>query len=162
MNRWNWVVREGWRIVGLGVVGLLLIVALAACGSGDSANTSGSASTSPKASATAGSTSGTVTATPEATAAPTAQPTQAPTAVPTAAPTAAPTPVPTAPPTQAPIVTQPPAQSYACEAGATCNCSDFPTHAEAQRIFELHGGSPSNNWAGLDSNHNGIACESLP
>jgi hypothetical protein len=50
---------------------------------------------------------------------------------------------------------------YPCEAG-DCNCPDFPTHAEAQRIFEKHGGSPSNNWSGLDNDHDGIACENLP
>ncbi len=33
---------------------------------------------------------------------------------------------------------------------------------EAQRIFEKHGGSPSNNRAGLDNDHDGLACESLP
>ncbi len=42
------------------------------------------------------------------------------------------------------------------------NCSDFSTHAAAQRWFTAHGGSASNDVAGLDGNHNGIACESLP
>lgn len=42
------------------------------------------------------------------------------------------------------------------------NCSDFPTHAAAQRWFEQHGGSPSNDVAGLDGDHDGLACESLP
>jgi len=49
---------------------------------------------------------------------------------------------------------------YPCEA-SDCNCSDFPTHAEAQRIFEKHGGSRTNNWSGLDRDRDGIACESL-
>jgi hypothetical protein len=95
---------------------------------------------------------------------PTREPTAEPTEAPTAEPTAQPTPVPTAAPTQPPAQpTQPPAVSeYPCEADASCNCSDFPTHAEAQRIFEKHGGSPSNDWAGLDGNGNGSACESLP
>jgi len=53
------------------------------------------------------------------------------------------------------------AGQYPCE-GSDCNCSDFPTHAEAQRIFEKHGGSPSYNWSGLDGDHDGLACESLP
>jgi len=72
-----------------------------------------------------------------------------------------PAPAPTTVVTQQPAPTQPPAPAYdyACEAGASCNCSDFPTHAEAQRIYELHGG---NNWAGLDRDKDGIACESLP
>ena len=42
------------------------------------------------------------------------------------------------------------------------NCSDFPTHAAAQEWFEAHGGSPSNDVAGLDANHDGQACTSLP
>jgi hypothetical protein len=42
------------------------------------------------------------------------------------------------------------------------NCSDFPTHAAAQRWFVEHGGSSSHDVAGLDGNHNGVACESLP
>jgi hypothetical protein len=42
------------------------------------------------------------------------------------------------------------------------NCSDFSTHAAAQQWFTSHGGSASNDVAGLDGNHNGIACESLP
>jgi len=50
---------------------------------------------------------------------------------------------------------------YPCEAG-DCNCADFPSHAEAQRVFEKHGGGPANNWSGLDRDHDGIACEALP
>lgn len=42
------------------------------------------------------------------------------------------------------------------------NCSDFPTHAAAQQWFVRHGGSASNDVAGLDHNHDGIACSSLP
>ncbi len=42
------------------------------------------------------------------------------------------------------------------------NCSDFATHAEAQQYFDSHGGSPSNNYDGLDNDHDGIVCESLP
>jgi hypothetical protein len=42
------------------------------------------------------------------------------------------------------------------------NCSDFATHAAAQQWFEQHGGSASNDVAGLDRNHDGIACSSLP
>jgi hypothetical protein len=45
---------------------------------------------------------------------------------------------------------------------ADVNCSDFPTHAAAQAWFEQHGGSPSNDVAGLDHDHDGLACESLP
>ena len=42
------------------------------------------------------------------------------------------------------------------------NCSDFTTHAAAQHWFERHGGSASNDVAGLDGNHDGVACSSLP
>jgi hypothetical protein len=45
---------------------------------------------------------------------------------------------------------------------AEVNCSDFSTHAAAQRWFEQHGGSPGNDVAGLDADHDGSACESLP
>ena len=42
------------------------------------------------------------------------------------------------------------------------NCSDFSTQAEAQSWFVSHGGSASNDVAGLDADHDGVACESLP
>ena len=42
------------------------------------------------------------------------------------------------------------------------NCSDFSTHAAAQQWFTAHGGSASDNVAGLDGDHDGQACESLP
>jgi hypothetical protein len=45
---------------------------------------------------------------------------------------------------------------------ADVNCSDFSTHAAAQAWFAQHGGSPSNDVAGLDRDHDGLACESLP
>jgi hypothetical protein len=42
------------------------------------------------------------------------------------------------------------------------NCSDFVTHAAAQQWFKAHGGSPGDDIAGLDRDHDGLACESLP
>jgi hypothetical protein len=42
------------------------------------------------------------------------------------------------------------------------NCSDFSTQESAQQYFDTNGGNPTNNFDGLDSNHNGIACEDLP
>jgi hypothetical protein len=45
---------------------------------------------------------------------------------------------------------------------ADVNCSDFATHAAAQQWFEQHGGSRTNDVAGLDGNANGLACESPP
>lgn len=66
-------------------------------------------------------------------------------------------------PTRTPMITPTPSSVvYSCEADASCNCPDFPTHAEAQRVFLLHGGSSTNNWAGLDNDHDGSACDDLP
>jgi hypothetical protein len=45
---------------------------------------------------------------------------------------------------------------------AGINCSDFGNQAAAQRYFDQHGGSPTNNVEGLDRDHDGVACESLP
>jgi hypothetical protein len=47
-------------------------------------------------------------------------------------------------------------------AAAGVNCSDFANQAAAQKFFDSHGGSPSNDVEGLDRDHDGIACESLP
>jgi len=41
------------------------------------------------------------------------------------------------------------------------NCSDFATWSQAQAFFIAQGG-PAADPHGLDTNHNGIACESLP
>ena len=45
---------------------------------------------------------------------------------------------------------------------AVVHCRNFTTHAQAQQWFVAHGGSASNDVAGLDGNHNGVACEDLP
>lgn len=42
------------------------------------------------------------------------------------------------------------------------NCADFPTQTAAQEYFDANGGSPSNNFDGLDADHDGIPCEHLP
>lgn len=42
------------------------------------------------------------------------------------------------------------------------NCSHFATHDEAQRFFEKCGGSSTKDPYGLDTDHDGIACENLP
>ena len=42
------------------------------------------------------------------------------------------------------------------------DCSDFKVQDEAQTYFEGKGGSPTNNVDKLDSDGDGIACESLP
>jgi hypothetical protein len=41
------------------------------------------------------------------------------------------------------------------------NCDDFATQREAQQFFLSEGG-PSQDPHGLDADHDGIACESLP
>jgi hypothetical protein len=75
-------------------------------------------------------------------------------------PPARPTPVRVTTPAPAP---SPPASSAGPNKPISeINCSDFPTHAAAQAWFEAHGGSPSNDVAGLDANHDGQACTSLP
>ncbi len=75
-------------------------------------------------------------------------------------PTSAPAPT-QAPPPPPPTVASGGDATYPCEA-TDCNCPDFPSHAEAQRVFVKHGGSPTNNWSKLDTNHDGNACETLP
>jgi micrococcal nuclease len=42
------------------------------------------------------------------------------------------------------------------------DCSDFSVQDEAQTYFEGKGGSPTNNVDRLDSDSDGIACETLP
>ena len=70
----------------------------------------------------------------------------------------APAPTPSAPPP----ASRPSPSSGPDKPISEVNCSDFSTHAAAQHWFTGHGGSASNDVAGLDGNHNGIACESLP
>lgn len=41
------------------------------------------------------------------------------------------------------------------------NCSDFATQQEAQKFYEKYGG-PNKDPYGLDSDGDGVACESLP
>jgi hypothetical protein len=45
--------------------------------------------------------------------------------------------------------------------GGDADCADFPTQAAAQHYFVDHGG-PSSDPSGLDADHDGVACESLP
>jgi excalibur calcium-binding domain-containing protein len=40
------------------------------------------------------------------------------------------------------------------------DCSDFRTHAQAQRFFERH--HPRRDPHGLDGDNDGVACEALP
>ncbi|HET7036827.1 MAG TPA: hypothetical protein VFI42_14175 [Thermomicrobiaceae bacterium] len=45
---------------------------------------------------------------------------------------------------------------------ATHNCGDFPSQLAAQLYFDFRGGSAGNNIEGLDSNRDGVPCESNP
>jgi len=55
-----------------------------------------------------------------------------------------------------------PIQTGNCECSSnTYNCTDFKTHAEAQALFECCGGT-KNDIHRLDSDSDGLACESLP
>lgn len=71
-------------------------------------------------------------------------------------------------PTPTPITSRPiptAGDSANLEGGTTGpdkNCSDFTTHAEAQDYFIASGGSAEHDVDGLDPDHDGIACESLP
>jgi hypothetical protein len=67
-----------------------------------------------------------------------------------------------APATPPPSAPTPPSSGGPNKPISAINCSDFPTHAAAQRWFDQHGGSPSHDVAGLDGDHDGRACESLP
>lgn len=42
------------------------------------------------------------------------------------------------------------------------DCPDFQTQTQAQRFFDRHGGSESNNVDRLDRNNDGVPCEDLP
>jgi hypothetical protein len=76
-----------------------------------------------------------------------------------------PTPKPTAKPNSTPRPTPKPASYYkppGWDGYSDVNCSDFDTHAHAQSFFKGTGGSPSNDPYGLDGDHDGVACETLP
>lgn len=66
-------------------------------------------------------------------------------------------------PTPAVEITQPSEnnlQNINCSSN-TYNCTDFKTHAEAQKVFEYCGGV-NNDVHRLDQDKDGVACESLP
>ncbi|MEA2545333.1 MAG: hypothetical protein QOI09_606, partial [Chloroflexota bacterium] len=77
--------------------------------------------------------------------------------------TAKPTPRPTAKPTPRP--TTKPISYYrppGWDGSSDVDCPDFDTHAHAQSFFKGTGGTTSNDPYGLDHDHDGIACETLP
>ncbi|MFN8463999.1 MAG: phospholipase D-like domain-containing protein [Caldilineaceae bacterium] len=84
------------------------------------------------------------------------------------APEATPTPTPTLPPatamptlTPVPTATTPPAGPCACT-GNLYNCSDFATQAQAQRCYAWCIQEVGTDIHRLDSDNDGVACESLP
>jgi hypothetical protein len=52
--------------------------------------------------------------------------------------------------------------SNSTNSGATVHCRDFTTQADAQAYFDSHGGDSNAATAGLDGDHDGKACETLP
>jgi micrococcal nuclease len=74
----------------------------------------------------------------------------------------APTPARTEPPAPAATPAPAPAASggYSCSSNVY-NCADFATHAKAQSVYESCGGT-GNDIHRLDSDKDGVACESLP
>jgi len=143
---------------------ILLIVALvAACG-----GTVPSA-VQPEATAAPTQPRSTPAATARATPTPTLKVTPAPTVKPTAAPTAKPTPAPTPKPTVKPTPKPTPKPTAAAgyytppgwNGSSDLDCGDFDTHAHAQSFFIGQGGPDSDSHR-LDSDGDGIACESLP
>ena len=61
-----------------------------------------------------------------------------------------------------PTATAPPGGTSVCNCSIDYNCSDFSTHSEAQACFSSCGGSSTYNWSGMDGDHDGRSCESLP
>lgn len=84
-------------------------------------------------------------------------------------PSATPNPTPKATPKPTPKpkpkATPKPASFYkpaGWDGSSDVNCADFDNHAQAQSFFKGTGGSTSNDPYGLDRDHDGLACETLP
>lgn len=60
-----------------------------------------------------------------------------------------------------PIIINPPVQSGTSNVSGDKDCTDFATHAQAQTFFISQGG-PGSDPHRLDSDGDGLACESLP
>ena len=61
-----------------------------------------------------------------------------------------------------PTATALPGGTSVCNCSIDYNCSNFSTHSEAQACFSSCGGSTTYNWSGMDGDHDGEPCESLP
>ncbi|HZT06023.1 MAG TPA: S8 family serine peptidase, partial [Chloroflexota bacterium] len=85
------------------------------------------------------------------------------TPTPTPAPTITTNAVPSPTPSQTPSGSGTPSAALPTPTATvgSVNCSGFATWAEAQAFFLAHGG-PTQDPFGLDGDHDGIACESLP
>jgi hypothetical protein len=84
---------------------------------------------------------------------------------PSVAPNPTPKATPKATPKPKPKATPKPASYYkpaGWDGSSDVNCADFDTHAQAQSFFKGTGGSTSNDPYGLDRDHDGLACETLP
>ena len=68
---------------------------------------------------------------------------------------------PATPPTTPPTPTSTPDNEGIICSSNVYNCSNFSTHAEAQHVFEVCGGV-NNDIHKLDSDKDGLACETLP
>jgi outer membrane biosynthesis protein TonB len=93
------------------------------------------------------------------------EPSVAPKATPKATPKPTPKPTPKATPKPKPKATPKPASYYkppGWDGSSDVDCTDFDTHAQAQSFFKGTGGSTSNDPYGLDRDHDGLACETLP
>lgn len=75
------------------------------------------------------------------------------------------TPEPSPEPTEEPVATDTPAAFYTppgWDGVSDVNCKDFQTHKQAVSFFVGTGGTTSNDPYGLDGNHDGNPCQSLP
>jgi hypothetical protein len=55
-----------------------------------------------------------------------------------------------------------PTNAPVCNCSTHYKCANFSTHNQAHACFTSCGGSSTNNWNSLDSNHDGEPCQSLP
>lgn len=63
--------------------------------------------------------------------------------------------------TVTPTATSAPVLTYVCDSDFY-NCSDFATQPEAQAMYVYCQNRGFNDPSGLDTDHDGVACESLP
>jgi Excalibur calcium-binding domain len=152
-----------WAKIAVPVAALIAIGGIA----GGGASNKKAAATAPKATVHSTTTTTEASTTTKATTTSEAPTTVAPTTVaPTTAP-AATTPPATHPPATHPPATAPPpaslpaTQGGPADPGDTKNCSDFASYSQAKAWFDTYF-ARYGDVAGLDADHDGIPCESLP